>query len=533
MVSNRNFRAAWCCDRSRLFIIFSLLCGPEATVSPSPSSKRTIKLRSPKAESSSSGLGPFTAKSRSRSSQSQLSKGIGYGDSFLRREKKAGPSVQDTDHNTRELQLYLEALSLVLPSGKRVTTTFDRLPQPTVTEMLRRSPILEQASELLRYASIEEMTKQFDSIKAVLDCMETMFSHNSTRLLLVQERILVPPGERLPHVVLGRSSRGRVTKPASYETAQSISIIMENLGVPCHKFIEASRRIATIAGEEEGKKVLEMAQRICALSDDLSVARSRLAVQESEPAERPGSLSLTTPSTNVHTRRARADADKVARDVAHQECLARVAEFHRANCVKEVSDDLIISSSCYEKEAREAEKSEHAPGRMRKLLAQVSSLSTDLPEGIYVRHGESRLDVLKVLIIGPADTPYEHGLFEFDLFCGSDFPQRPPKMFFRTTGGGRVRFNPNLYNTGKSMLFFFFSNLVVRAGLPAPHWIHLLISEPTNIWSLVCFSLLGTWDGQPWEPDCSSLLQLLVSIQGMISHISCPRKRRRSINNRC
>ncbi|KAL2152244.1 hypothetical protein VTH82DRAFT_5428 [Thermothelomyces myriococcoides] len=308
-----------------------------------------------------------------------------------------------------------------------------------------------------------------------------MFSHNSTRLLLVQERILVPPGERLPHVVLGRSSRGRVTKPASYETAQSISIIMENLGVPCHKFIEASRRIATIAGEEEGKKVLEMAQRICALSDDLSVARSRLAVQESEPAERPGSLSLTTPSTNVHTRRARADADKVARDVAHQECLARVAEFHRANCVKEVSDDLIISSSCYEKEAREAEKSEHAPGRMRKLLAQVSSLSTDLPEGIYVRHGESRLDVLKVLIIGPADTPYEHGLFEFDLFCGSDFPQRPPKMFFRTTGGGRVRFNPNLYNTGK-----------------------------------ICFSLLGTWDGQPWEPDCSSLLQLLVSIQAMI-----------------
>jgi baculoviral IAP repeat-containing protein 6 len=33
---------------------------------------------------------------------------------------------------------------------------------------------------------------------------------------------------------------------------------------------------------------------------------------------------------------------------------------------------------------------------------------------------------------------------------------------------------------------------------------------------LVCFSLLGTWQGQPWDPDHSTLLQLLVSIQAMI-----------------
>ena len=33
---------------------------------------------------------------------------------------------------------------------------------------------------------------------------------------------------------------------------------------------------------------------------------------------------------------------------------------------------------------------------------------------------------------------------------------------------------------------------------------------------LVCFSLLGTWQGQPWNSDHSTLLQLLVSIQAMI-----------------
>ncbi|AEO63087.1 uncharacterized protein THITE_39113, partial [Thermothielavioides terrestris NRRL 8126] len=118
---------------------------------------------------------------------------------------------------------------------------------------------------------------------------------------------------------------------------------------------------------------------------------------------------------------------------------------------------------------------------MRKLLTQVSSLSTDLPEGIYVSHGESRVDVLKVLIIGPVDTPYENGLFEFDIFCDGDFPKVPPKVHFRTTGHGWAAFNPNLYPNGK-----------------------------------VCLSLLGTWNGQPWEPNRSTLLQLLVSIQAMI-----------------
>ena len=44
---------------------------------------------------------------------------------------------------------------------------------------------------------------------------------------------------------------------------------------------------------------------------------------------------------------------------------------------------------------------------------------------------------------------------------------------FLTTGAGRVRFNPNLYNCGK-----------------------------------VCLSLLGTWSGPSWDPGTSTLLQV-------------------------
>jgi hypothetical protein len=52
---------------------------------------------------------------------------------------------------------------------------------------------------------------------------------------------------------------------------------------------------------------------------------------------------------------------------------------------------------------------------------------------------------------------------------------------FLTTGYGRVRFNPNLYMCGK-----------------------------------VCLSLLGTWSGPSWDPETSTVLQVLVSLQAMV-----------------
>lgn len=118
---------------------------------------------------------------------------------------------------------------------------------------------------------------------------------------------------------------------------------------------------------------------------------------------------------------------------------------------------------------------------MKRLLTELSTLQSALPEGIFVRHGMSRLDVMKIIIVGPKDTPYEGGLFEFDLFCPMDYPQRPPMMTFKTTGKGMAHFNPNLYNDGK-----------------------------------VCLSLLGTWSGPSWIPNESTLLQILVSIQSMV-----------------
>lgn len=98
-----------------------------------------------------------------------------------------------------------------------------------------------------------------------------------------------------------------------------------------------------------------------------------------------------------------------------------------------------------------------------------------------MRTFEDRLDLLSVMIEGPKATPYEDGLFLFDIQLGQDYPSAPPMCHYISYCSDRL--NPNLYEDGK-----------------------------------VCVSLLGTWSGrgtEMWGPN-STLLQVIVSIQGLI-----------------
>lgn len=123
-----------------------------------------------------------------------------------------------------------------------------------------------------------------------------------------------------------------------------------------------------------------------------------------------------------------------------------------------------------------------------RIAQELSSLSTSLPlelsSSIFVRTDDDKITLMKALITGPEGTPYSGGCFIFDIYFPPMYPQTPPHVNLQTTGGGKVRFNPNLYACGK-----------------------------------VCLSLLGTWEGQrgeQWNVKTSTLLQVLVSIQSLI-----------------
>ncbi|PLB38474.1 ubiquitin-conjugating enzyme E2 [Aspergillus candidus] len=133
--------------------------------------------------------------------------------------------------------------------------------------------------------------------------------------------------------------------------------------------------------------------------------------------------------------------------------------------------------------------SQAAPSAFSKCLKRIRKefgiLSSSLPPGIFVRTWESRIDLLRVLIIGPQGTPYEHAPFVIDFHFSDDFPTQPPAAFFHSWTNGQGMINPNLYEDGK-----------------------------------VCLSVLGTWPTEnpeeTWSPVNSTVLQILVSIMGLV-----------------
>ncbi|KUI66819.1 Ubiquitin-conjugating enzyme E2 Z [Cytospora mali] len=58
---------------------------------------------------------------------------------------------------------------------------------------------------------------------------------------------------------------------------------------------------------------------------------------------------------------------------------------------------------------------------------------------------------VKALIIGPHETPYEFGFFEFTFKFNKDYPRKSPSVNAVTTNGGRCRFNPNIYAQGRGL----------------------------------------------------------------------------------
>ena len=69
-------------------------------------------------------------------------------------------------------------------------------------------------------------------------------------------------------------------------------------------------------------------------------------------------------------------------------------------------------------------------------------------ENIHVHVDDNDMNLIKILIIGPENTPYEGGYYFFKLQLLPLYPVKPPSGEFLTTNG-RIRFHPNYYGSGK------------------------------------------------------------------------------------
>ncbi|KAF3779019.1 putative ubiquitin-conjugating enzyme E2 39 [Nymphaea thermarum] len=75
----------------------------------------------------------------------------------------------------------------------------------------------------------------------------------------------------------------------------------------------------------------------------------------------------------------------------------------------------------------------------RHIQHEWSILEKDLPDTIYVRVYEERMDLLRAVILGAAGTPYHDGIFFFDISFPQDYPYSPPHFESFVAGHFYVR----------------------------------------------------------------------------------------------
>lgn len=159
-----------------------------------------------------------------------------------------------------------------------------------------------------------------------------------------------------------------------------------------------------------------------------------------------------------------------------------VNKFKQFDCVVDYSDHYYYhQSKPNQKSNSHGTMMINNRNTMKRIMKEWEILEKNLPPSIFIRVYEGRIDLLRAAIIGASKTPYHNGLFFFDLQFPSDYPNNPPKVYYRSFG---LRLNPNLYNSG-----------------------------------YVCLSLLNTWGGkgtERWCPDKSTILQVLLSLQGLV-----------------
>ncbi|MED6159393.1 hypothetical protein PIB30_041961 [Stylosanthes scabra] len=183
------------------------------------------------------------------------------------------------------------------------------------------------------------------------------------------------------------------------------------------------------------------------------------------------------------------------KDIGSSECKqGGASEGSSSNGKAEANDDIVMQKyrqfkqfdtvdsypdHFYDKQGRS--EAQQPKNWAKRIQEEWKILEENLPETIFVKVSESRMELLRAAIIGPQGTPYHDGLFFFDCIFPNNYPASPPKVHYHSGG---LRINPNLYNCGR-----------------------------------VCLSLLGTWQGsnnENWIPGKSTMLQVLVSIQALI-----------------
>ncbi|KAK3424329.1 hypothetical protein EUGRSUZ_F01126 [Eucalyptus grandis] len=105
-------------------------------------------------------------------------------------------------------------------------------------------------------------------------------------------------------------------------------------------------------------------------------------------------------------------------DGFEEEVMRKLKLFKQFDTVQDHSDHHYTSDSCGAKQPPK--------NWAKRIQEEWKILEKDLPDTIFVRVYETRMDLLRAVMIGAEGTPYHDGLFFFDVSFPSGYPGVPP-----------------------------------------------------------------------------------------------------------
>lgn len=236
-------------------------------------------------------------------------------------------------------RLVLSFLAVLLPSPDS-NTNFDVNPPEAVTSMLLESKVLNQAAELLRNDSLDNASKRKSLYDALLGLLRNIGTHKITsRKAMFSERLVRPDAVNLFTLSFQGGFSGTKQEPAS-----PLADLLRNLNIQSNMMMKGAWKNRKEFDNQEGRDMLWLCRKISDLSEYL-----------------------------------------LGKDQAKTETAG--------SSVVEVPDDDICPTYHYTKDAQGLRQSPF--GRIKRLITEITSLKTGLPPGIFVKHGTSRLDIMK------------------------------------------------------------------------------------------------------------------------------------------
>ncbi|THH23238.1 hypothetical protein EUX98_g7941 [Antrodiella citrinella] len=395
----------------------------------------------------------------------------------------------------------MSTITMILPAPNSDNAqTYDMIPHSSISSLLLMSKLPELLGTLLRNDSITDWTARSDVYSAMLALLKRFADHEYTMQILIGQRWEMKKSCGLEEWIwddgdITYQSEGSPPKPV---IATPLYRHFKKVTQQCEAFMTGASQML---GDEDGGEETEKIVQSTSLCGDMLATRADIERAMTVMGKDPEAIANGTPEPPADAEAEDGSASTSSQNgtAANGKGKAKgkgrppdvdVDRAYRQRCEQlafshvDIPNTTLAQHYHYATQVTASANATRNPKDRLHLIKELAVMATSLPPGIWVRVDETRNDVIKVMIAGPEGTPYSDGLFEFDCFLPIEYPHKPPLMNLRTTGGGRVRFNPNLYNCGK-----------------------------------VCLSLLGTWAGRPeemWFPGKSTLLQVFVSIQSMI-----------------